>query len=643
MNIRLLLITTLIITLVCMSCLTCEVQNVKASGIIYIEADGSIDGTDNIHREGNLYTFIDNIYGEIVIQKNHITVDGNGCRVQGSGSGKGFDLSVINNVTIKNVVVDNFSKGIFLHASSGNTISRNDIVNNSNGIEIYYSSSDNVISRNHIVNNSCVGIKLVSSSSNNIVYGNTIANNNEWGVYMSSAPNNTFCQNMIDKNRYNFGVFGGRNLRDYIHSIDDSNLVNGKPVYYIVNKKNLTMSHTTHPQIGYLALINCTNVKVENLTITEENDRGIHLAYTNNSTIINNNIKKDFVGVMLLSSSSNTISGNHIASQNTGILLIESCNNILIGNKIVNNSYHGIDSSRSSNNSISGNEIRDNGCGIWLILSFGYHISKNNVTNNQEGLHCYSSPNNIIYRNDISANKNGISFGNASNNKVFENNIFANKIGIGLWGGNVSVYHNNFVNNTSHVGLLSSTSTLDNGLEGNYWSNYTDVDLNHDGIGDSPHVIMGPSCVIPRPRAEDRHPLMGMFHSFNTSLDYHIEVITNSTIVDFECEESSNTVKAWVSDSSTIQNFGFCRVRIPHDLMSEPYKVTVNDTDPLYWNYTLYDDGQNRWIYFSYKHSTLEIVIIPEFQPFTILPLLIMATLLAVMIYKRVKLREQEP
>jgi len=69
--------------------------------------------------------------------------------------------------------------------------------------------------------------------------------------------------------------------------------------------------------------------------------------------------------------------------------------------------------------------------------------------------------------------------------------------------------------------------------------------------------------------------------------------------------------------------------------MPEPYNVNVDGANPTYWNYTLYDDGDNRWIYFSYEHATLKTIIIPEFSSIIILPLFMIATLLAVIVYKR--------
>jgi hypothetical protein len=39
-----------------------NVESVKASETIYIRADGSVEGTDKIQRDGNVYTFIDDIF-----------------------------------------------------------------------------------------------------------------------------------------------------------------------------------------------------------------------------------------------------------------------------------------------------------------------------------------------------------------------------------------------------------------------------------------------------------------------------------------------------------------------------------------------------------------------------------------------------
>jgi hypothetical protein len=180
-----------------------------------------------------------------------------------------------------------------------------------------------------------------------------------------------------------------------------------------------------------------------------------------------------------------------------------------------------------------------------------------------------------------------------------------------------------------HIEPQGYSNTWNNSVEGNYWSTYIDADLNHDGIGDSSYVLGANNS--------DHHPLLGMFLGFNTSLGYEVDVISNSTIENFEYIESCSTIRMEVSNSTTNQTFGFCRVCIPHALMNVNITVTIDDgsTDVLQFNNTIYDNGTCRWIYFAYQHSTHEVIIVPELPSFLILPLFMIAALLAAMAYKR--------
>jgi parallel beta-helix repeat protein len=304
-----------------------------------------------------------------------------------------------------------------------------------------------------------------------------------------------------------------------------------------------------------------------------------------------------------------TIKNALIKSFDFGIYLWGSLNNTISGNSITHNNY-GIYVSLSGYNNISGNNIVGHGheYGIYLSSSSGNSIGSNKIgPGNLYGIYLSSSNNNAIYGNTMTNNNDGITLYYSSNNKL---------------------YHNNFNNNHQVVSTPGYANSWDDGYPsgGNYWIDFTGVDLDHDGIGDTDHVIDANNT--------DYYPLMGMFHSFNTSLGYYVNVISNSTIEDFTYFESNSTIIIHVSNMTTNQTYGFCRVRIPHALMSEPYNVTIDGAEPHYINYALHDNGENRWIYFSYQHSTLEIVIVPEFPSFLILPLFMIATLLAVIVLR---------
>jgi len=144
-----------ILLITSMLALAFSIQPVKASGTIYIRADGSIDPpTAPISSSDNItYTFTDNIYDEIVVERDDIVVDGAGYTVQGTGSGNGISLSSRYNVTLKNVEVTNFYCGICLYSSSNNSLTGNTASsNNWGGIRLEYSSNNDVFHNNLIGN-----------------------------------------------------------------------------------------------------------------------------------------------------------------------------------------------------------------------------------------------------------------------------------------------------------------------------------------------------------------------------------------------------------------------------------------------------------------------------------------------------------
>jgi len=505
---------TLMLLLTGMLTLAFNIQPVKAEATIYIRADGSIDPpTPLITTADNVtYTFTDNIYDEIVVERNNTVIDGNGYTLQGTGAyaSKGINLSSRSNITSKNTNIKDFSYGILLSESSNISITGNNITNNSWGGIGLWNSRYNNISGNHVTNNSGIGIQLTGlfGSSNNSIVGNVLVND---GLYVWSS----YCNVVVD------------------------NSVNGKPLVYLEGASDVWVEDA-----GQVILVNCNRVEVENLNLSNTYI-GVQLWRTANTTISGNNITNNGYGISLEDSSNyNSVVGNNITNNREyGIRLtlgIHSNYNSIVGNYITNNNY-GIES--GAENSISGNTITNNSIGIFLDSSYYSTIAGNQITNNSYGIQLSSSSNNSIVGNNITANSNeGIRLDDSSNNSVSGNNIranhyegiwvvdsFSNSIsgndiidnmnGIYLQGSlsnsifdnnltnnkcgvlvsissNSTFYHNNFVNNgvpffLEQVWSIQSVNVWDDGYPsgGNYWSDYDGTDANHDGIGDAPYII----------------------------------------------------------------------------------------------------------------------------------------------------------
>jgi parallel beta-helix repeat protein len=173
---------------------------VEASGTIYIRADGSVEGTDKIQCDGNVYSFTDNLYEPLVVEKDDIVVDGAGHSIEGlytglaqSPEGIGILVESRSDVTISNVTIQRFLYGICINSSSKNRITKSNITNNSKGIIIEH-SSDNRIRESQMTNNLDVGI-YVFESSNTHIDDNIIADNANDGISLILASGDL---NVID-------------------------------------------------------------------------------------------------------------------------------------------------------------------------------------------------------------------------------------------------------------------------------------------------------------------------------------------------------------------------------------------------------------------------------------------------------------
>ncbi|NAT10009.1 hypothetical protein C4E22_00370 [ANME-1 cluster archaeon AG-394-G06] len=302
--------------------------------------------------------------------------------------------------------------------SGNNTITGNNVRNNSDGISVD-SSSNNSITGNNLYNNE-YSISL-SDSINNTITGNNVSNNKYGGIYLADSSNN----NTITGNTF---VNNGVRVDDSYQNIVAGNTVNGKHLVYLEDASDYTVKDA-----GQVILVNCTNITVENLDLSNT-DVGIELCKTENSRISNNNVSNNNCGSISLSdSSNNSITGNNASNNNgDGISISDSSNNTITDNNASSNSNVGIYlSGDSSNNAITDNNVGNNSnVGIWLssfvLFPFNNTITGNNVHNNCGGIYLSRSSNNSIKGNNVGDNNDdGISLSRSTNNTI-TGNTFVN-------------------------------------------------------------------------------------------------------------------------------------------------------------------------------------------------------------------------
>ena len=274
------------------------------------------------------------------------------------------------------------------------------------------------------------------------------------------------------------------------------------------------MNIFTYEYMGYLnsIRIDANWVKLSGFTITSD---GGDLSATGNGTqIIGNDMSfrvsatgygTRIVGNTLtgiaLSGSNQTIAQNTIL-KGTGEFLISCVGsyNTITSNKVAG-SGGGIYTS-GSHNIIHGNSIAaESGVNAGLEVNGNENILyRNNISNFVRigSTRVPESSSNIVCGNMIANNLVIVGNNNTFNANYFEGIVLGNRIHDAS---NNIFYHNNFdfmENEVWYSGNKTFTVWegvhgsvfLDNGKEGNYYSDYNGSDLNSDGIGDTPYLLI---------------------------------------------------------------------------------------------------------------------------------------------------------
>ena len=355
-------------------------------------------------------------------------------------------ISSSNNVISNNVYEYNVSSSsssdihyFSFENSDGNTISNNTIKSQLNSKLFMYESDSNTIINNVFLGNH-TGVIYLSDSNYNLIEENT-----KWGVTLS------FCHGTILSNNEmgDYGVYlFGLSLKYWdTHSIDSTNTVNGKPIYFWKNVNNRIVPN----DVGQVILANCNGVKIINQNLCNTT-AGIIIAFSKRIIVENNMCNNNGIGIAIHSSVQNEIKNNTFNLNRDCIYLWDS-----------------------DNNNVNNNLFNLNDYGILIFDSDGNDFINNTINSNEVGIDISQSNSNEISYSDIENNTEyGVRIENNPNLEECMDNV---------------IHHNNFVNNSPRQAL----DDYDNYWSANHWSDWTEPDVDLNGIVDIPYTIPGSS------------------------------------------------------------------------------------------------------------------------------------------------------
>jgi len=364
----------------------------------------------------------DNAKGVRMDDATHISIYGN--TIDSNGNEGVYVIRASHNTFGSNVIRNN-SIGLYIFTSSHVSISGNRFSSNYYGMDLNYLSDPAIVQGNTVEGNRARGIEI-DKCDGLAVEGNTIRDNPDYGLYLVASENCRIANNTLDNDPHDLGIYPHEKA-DFYHTIDTSNTVHGLPIYYWTGEENRTIPDDA----GFVGLIDCANITVEDLDLDGVTSHGIMLVGSVDCTVADNEVSdvRDHAIYLGYGSERNTVSGNVIRNDPTkptyGITLFRSANNEIFDNDIKLN-WYGIRLEESPDNTVFSNTANENSYGFFIYSNSDNTEVRDNFAgwNKGTGIHLQLSEGMNVSGNECESNGNyGIALYQCSQNRISWNTL----------------------------------------------------------------------------------------------------------------------------------------------------------------------------------------------------------------------------
>ena len=374
--------------------------------------------------------------------------------------------------------------------------------NNYNGVYLY--NADNGRVENCSITGWVKKGVLVEESSDIKVYNNTISNHawlgkDRHGVSFDSCSGSL----IVEKNNVseaNYGIWvmhsdGVRISENNVTGTVHGSIVPSSSKYAVIEQN--TMTHGGVMVMGYAIADFNTH------TITGNYVNGKEVRYVKNSSGFD--IIAEDLGQIILANCSQVSLADMQFSDVAAALTLGHCNDTTISScDSIDISWYGLITSYSRNVTAFDSDFINCSAGVFAYVGNSMHFEGCAFVGNENwGLYAYivselNVTQCLVAENDYPSHVTyAIYYRGASSSVDLDSYITYNIIRDNDYGiilmdvGGTHINHNDFLNNVVHAEDTASTENFwDDGVEGNFWDNYTGEDLLPPiGIGDEPFKI----------------------------------------------------------------------------------------------------------------------------------------------------------